>query len=80
MNNPDPFDMGFVSVDEIKNCFTEFMRNIEGHRIGNRWDLAIEDFENYKYRLIDRCAINRKLFRAEAFNAAGRRAEPLIKR
>ena len=57
----DNWDLGMVSVDDIKNVFGQLLQTVQ-HLPKDRLDLWMEMTENAKYELIDLCARNRMLY------------------
>lgn len=57
----DPFDLGAVSVDDIKNVFGLLIDRIQ--HLPVRQDIWVENLENAKHDLIALCARNSELFR-----------------
>ena len=58
--NGDPFDLGMISQDDIKNVFGQLVNDIQFLPV--RQDLWIERVEVAKHELIKLCARNMELF------------------
>ena len=57
----DPFDLGLVSVDDIKNVFGQLVNRIQFEPV--RQDIWMEALENCKYELIKLAQRNTELFK-----------------
>ena len=57
----DPFDLGAVSVDDIKNVFGQLVNRIQFEPV--RQDIWMELIENSKHDLIALCQRNSELFK-----------------
>ena len=57
----DPFDLGSVSVDDLKNCFGMLINKIQHEPV--RMDIWIERIEDCKHDLIALCQRNSELFK-----------------
>ena len=57
----DPFDLGLVSVDDIKNVFGQLVNRIQFEPV--RQDIWMELIENSKHDLIALCQRNSELFK-----------------
>jgi hypothetical protein len=56
----DPFDLGMISPDDIKNEFGALVQKVQ--YMNARSDLIMEAIDDAKASLIDRCARNLELF------------------
>ena len=57
----DPFDLGAVSVDDIKNVFGQLVNDLQF--IPTHSNMWLERVETAKHELIKLCARNAELFR-----------------
>jgi hypothetical protein len=58
----DTWALGLISVDDVKNVFTELIKDVEAKGAMHRWDLVMDDLDCAKAKLIQKCERNAKLF------------------